>query len=193
MQTTLHLIFAELTGALLTVRINTQDSRVGIYAVELQDGNRRQTSIDWPFGVSDQPTVEVHLELAGAGREISTQVISGDLWRDLESQDLEDEFLDRVLRGADAQVTASDLLGTTIQFGDAEAQVYRVNSEHGYDDYDVIGHPVVHRITVGHGIKKGDIFNVYCADSRKVGGQWTGSLVPSFASVLQTLAAESAA
>lgn len=188
MQTTTHL-----TVALLSVRINTQDSRVGIYAVELQDGNRRQTSIDWPFGVSDQPTVEVHLELAGAGKEISTQVISGDLWRDLESQDLEDEFLDRVLRGADAQVAAADLLGTTIQFGDAEAQVYRVNSEHGYDDYDVIGHPVVHRITVGHGIKKGDIFNVYCVDSRKVGGQWTGSLVPSFASVLQTLAAESAA
>lgn len=77
MQTTPHLIVAELTGALLTVRINTQDSRVGIYAVELQDGNRRQTSIDWPFGVSDQPTVEVQLELAGAGREISTQVISG--------------------------------------------------------------------------------------------------------------------
>ena len=183
----------ESADAQLTVRLKTNDGLEGLFTIELQKGMRRQNAIQWPLGVSDNPTAEVRLEREQTGDQPSLQVISGDLWRDLESHDLDDEFLDRVLRGADAQVAAADLLGMTIPFGSTHALVYRVGSEHGFDDYDVVGHPLVHRITVGHGIKKGENFNIYCQEARKVGGKWDGSLVSSLSSALQMLTSESAA
>ena len=45
-----------------------------------------------------------------------------------------------------------------------------ISSEHGFDDYDVAGLPKVHRVCIGHGIKKDDIFNVFCDDGVKLGG-----------------------
>lgn len=51
-----------------------------------------------------------------------------------------------------------------------------VSSEHGFDDYDVSGIECVHRITVGRGIKRGDICNVYCAGSVKLGAPWQGNV-----------------
>ena len=52
-----------------------------------------------------------------------------------------------------------------------------VSSEHGFDDFDVQGLPMIHRACVGHGIKKGDIFNVYCGGGGiKLGGTWQGTL-----------------
>jgi hypothetical protein len=44
-----------------------------------------------------------------------------------------------------------------------------VSSEHGFDDFEVCNLPHVHRACVGQGIKNGDIFNVYCGDSTKLG------------------------
>lgn len=58
-----------------------------------------------------------------------------------------------------------------------------VSSEHGFDDFDVLGLPMVQRVCVGHGIKKGDIFNVYCGGGgNKLGGTWQGTLERSLAS-----------
>lgn len=57
-----------------------------------------------------------------------------------------------------------------------------LSSEHGFDDFDVLGLPKVHRVCVGHGIKKGDIFNVYCDDGCKLGATWHGSLERSLLS-----------
>lgn len=54
-----------------------------------------------------------------------------------------------------------------------------VSSENGFDDFDVEGLPKVHRACVGHGIGKGAIFNVYCADGVKLGATWLGSLEDS--------------
>lgn len=51
-----------------------------------------------------------------------------------------------------------------------------VSSEHGFDDYEVSGIECVHRITVGRGIKRGDLCNVYCADSVKLGAPWQGNV-----------------
>ena len=51
------------------------------------------------------------------------------------------------------------------------------SSEHGFDDFDVLGLPHVHRVCVGHGIKNGDIFNVYCDDGCKLGATWRDTLV----------------
>ena len=56
------------------------------------------------------------------------------------------------------------------------------SSEHGFDDFDVLGMPQVHRVCVGHGIKNGDIFNVYCDDGSKLGASWRGSLERSLLS-----------
>ncbi|TXT25427.1 MAG: Uncharacterized protein FD131_4628 [Rhodocyclaceae bacterium] len=57
-----------------------------------------------------------------------------------------------------------------------------LSSEHGFDDFDVLGLDKVHRVCVGHGIKKGDIFNVYCDDSSKLGATWRGTLASSLLS-----------
>lgn len=54
-----------------------------------------------------------------------------------------------------------------------------VNHEHGFDDFNVEGLPKVHRACVGHGIREGDIFNVYCADGVKLGAVWRGSVEDS--------------
>ena len=51
--------------------------------------------------------------------------------------------------------------------------------ENGFDDLDVEGLPKVHRVCVGHGIRTGDIFNVYCADGVKLGAEWHGSVEDS--------------
>ena len=51
-----------------------------------------------------------------------------------------------------------------------------VSSEHGFNDYDVTGLDGVHRIAVGHGIKRGNICNVYCSESCKFGAEWQGSV-----------------
>lgn len=65
-----------------------------------------------------------------------------------------------------------------------------VSSEHGFDDYDVEGIPTVHRVTVGHGIRKGDLFNVYCEESRKIGAVWHGTLQKSLEHLADRLASE---
>ncbi|WP_155629650.1 hypothetical protein [Burkholderia territorii] len=65
-----------------------------------------------------------------------------------------------------------------------------VSSEHGFDDYDVEGIPTVHRVTIGHGIRKGDDFNVYCDEGRKIGGIWQGTLDQSLRHVAARLASE---
>lgn len=50
-----------------------------------------------------------------------------------------------------------------------------VTNAHGFDDFDVVGLPHVHRACVPHRIKPGERFNVYCADSVKLGATWKGS------------------
>lgn len=51
------------------------------------------------------------------------------------------------------------------------------SSEHGFDDFDVAGHPCVHRACVRHDIQVGDVFNVYHGESSKSGLVWDGSLL----------------
>lgn len=57
-----------------------------------------------------------------------------------------------------------------------------ISSEHGFDDFDVLGLAKVHRVCIGHGIKNGDIFNVYCDDGCKLGATWRGTLERSLLS-----------
>lgn len=62
-------------------------------------------------------------------------------------------------------------------------QITLVTAEHGYDDFDIDGVQRVNRACVPHGIKRGDIFNVYCDDSVKLGATWKGSLERSLADI----------
>ncbi len=54
-----------------------------------------------------------------------------------------------------------------------------VASEHGFSDYDISGHPCVHRACVPHDILRGDYFNVYHGESSKSGCRWDGELIRS--------------
>lgn len=65
-----------------------------------------------------------------------------------------------------------------------------VSKENGFKDYDITGHPVVHRITVGHNIRKGEVFNVYCTESRKIGGIWQGSMEKTLIALFERLRVE---
>lgn len=70
-----------------------------------------------------------------------------------------------------------------------EAQAIKVtlvSSEHGFKDFAVVNLPNVHRVCVGHSIKKGDIFNVYCSDCVKLGAVWCGDVVQSLAKFAET-------
>lgn len=51
-----------------------------------------------------------------------------------------------------------------------------VSDTHGFGDYDVYGHPEIHRIAVGHGIRIGDNCNVYGPGSCKRGTPWRGTV-----------------
>lgn len=65
-------------------------------------------------------------------------------------------------------------------------EVSIVSSEHGFNDFEVLNLPNVHRTCVGHGIKNGDIFNVYCFDNVKLGGVWCGEVVKSLTNFAET-------
>lgn len=60
-----------------------------------------------------------------------------------------------------------------------------VTSTHGYDDFDVLGHPVVKRACVPPGLANGEGFNLYCHDGRKIGAVWRGGLEASIAECTQ--------
>jgi hypothetical protein len=61
-----------------------------------------------------------------------------------------------------------------------------ISSEHGFDDFDVTNMPQVHRACVGHGIKKGDLFNVYCDNGVKLGATWRGDVEGSLVNFAAT-------
>lgn len=53
-----------------------------------------------------------------------------------------------------------------------------------FNDFDIVGHESVKRITIGHRMQRGDTFNVYHRSGAKVGGTWLGSLRASLLAVL---------
>lgn len=67
-----------------------------------------------------------------------------------------------------------------------EIKVTLVSAEHGFKDFDVANLPNVHRACVGQGIKKGDIFNVYCSNGVKLGATWRGGIVQSLVNFAET-------
>jgi hypothetical protein len=70
-----------------------------------------------------------------------------------------------------------------------EIEITLVSKENGFKDYDIKGHPVVHRITLGHKMRTGDVFNVYCNEG-KVGGIWQGTLEKSLITLFERLRTE---
>jgi hypothetical protein len=65
-----------------------------------------------------------------------------------------------------------------------------MSTEHGFDDYEIKAHPHVHRITVGHGVKKGDVVNIYDHDCSKRGGRWLGDLQETLRDCLSATSVE---
>src|SRR5690606_13701868 len=142
-------------------QIQTADACVATFALTRYGDERLQTAIAWHPEPPYRETVQVILQRTARAGGATVQAITGDVWRSLEGHDLEDEFLDRVLMGGDVQAITADLLAAEITHPDGDLLISRVSNENGFDDYDVKGHPKVHRLTVGHGIRKGDMFNLY--------------------------------
>lgn len=67
----------------------------------------------------------------------------------------------------------------------AEVELHLVDGLHGFSDYDVVGHPRVHRVCVGNNLRKGDIFNVYGPPGVKRGARWLGDIEQSLCDYLK--------
>ncbi|MFK4705546.1 hypothetical protein ABIC83_002385 [Roseateles asaccharophilus] len=63
-------------------------------------------------------------------------------------------------------------------------RLQQVESERALEDYDVIGHDSIHRVTVPHNIQVGDNCNVYHRAGSKNGTPWKGSLERTFTPTL---------
>lgn len=176
--------------ARLVVQLHTADDCVGTFSLTCDGDDRLQTGIVWQPGPPARETTQVTLLRSARGADATEQLRSGEEWRALEDSDLEDEFLDRVLRGADAAAITAELLSVNGVRVGQKLLISKVSSVHGFDDYNVTGHPEVHRFTVGHRLQPGDKFNLYCRDGRKVGGTWAGSLEASLKRSLKRLASK---
>lgn len=53
------------------------------------------------------------------------------------------------------------------------------SSSNGFHDYDVIGHPVLRRVAIPHGVMKGEQFNVYYGEGSKGSAVWLGDIEKS--------------
>ncbi|MEX6780528.1 hypothetical protein [Pseudomonas aeruginosa] len=53
------------------------------------------------------------------------------------------------------------------------------SSANGFHDYDVVGHPLLRRVAIPHGIKDGEQFNVYYGEASKGGAVWRGGIEKS--------------
>lgn len=51
-----------------------------------------------------------------------------------------------------------------------------VSKDHGFDDFDVLNHPIIKRVCVPHSIRHGERFNVYCVEGVKLGAVWRGTV-----------------
>ena len=65
------------------------------------------------------------------------------------------------------------------QGNDLKFAVKLVSSHQGINDYDLFGHPVARRACVADGIANGDMFNVYCVGSIKIGVEWRNGFLRS--------------
>lgn len=67
----------------------------------------------------------------------------------------------------------------------SSVQVQLASSDHGFHDYDVLGHASVKRVCVAPQMKRGDLFNVYHHDGKKTGGFWGRDLQSTLEGLLQ--------
>jgi len=52
-------------------------------------------------------------------------------------------------------------------------------NKNGFNDYDILEHETIRRACVPHGIKKGEMFNVYYGENSKTGIIWRDQLIKS--------------
>lgn len=62
---------------------------------------------------------------------------------------------------------------------DSSFSVRLICEEHGFKDFDVVGHSELRRACVPHDLKNGERFNVYHGENCKSGAVWTGDLMSS--------------
>lgn len=91
------------------------------------------------------------------------------------SQDVADEFIDSAIKDG---LSVFDAVSTYFEGTTLLVNVeLHVNGETGLLDIDIEGIDSVRRVKLPMGIKQGDMFNVYYAESSKGGGTWDTDLV----------------
>lgn len=96
----------------LDVTIISADECQGRFSIALFGSQRQETSIHWTPAEPELQTETVRLSLSGTRFVESVEEIDGDTWRSLDSYELTEHLIGRVLSGESAHNAAADLIST---------------------------------------------------------------------------------
>ncbi|MDF9779018.1 hypothetical protein [Pseudomonas baetica] len=96
----------------LDITLTTADECQGRYSIAIFGSQRQELPIEWTPGETDSQTETVTFALTGSRFVDSTEELSGETWRTLESFDLTEQLIDRLLEGEPADEAAEALIAT---------------------------------------------------------------------------------
>lgn len=96
----------------LDITLTTADESQGHYSIALFGSQRQELPIKWNPGETDSHTETVTFALSGSRFVESTEELSGETWRTLESFELTEQLIDRVLEGEPVEEAAEALIAT---------------------------------------------------------------------------------
>ncbi|MGE8063812.1 hypothetical protein [Pseudomonas sp. NPDC089569] len=96
----------------LDVTLTLADESQGRYSIAIFGTQRQELPIKWHPSETDSQTETVTFALSGSRFVESAEQLSGEIWRTLESFDLVDQLIDRLLEGVPAEEAAEALIAT---------------------------------------------------------------------------------
>lgn len=94
----------------LDVTLTTADECQGRYSIAIFGSQRQELPIEWHPGETDSQTETVTFALSGSRFVESVEELSGETWRTLESFDLTELLIERLLEGDPAEEVAEALI-----------------------------------------------------------------------------------
>jgi hypothetical protein len=96
----------------LDVTIISADECQGQFSIALFGSQRQETIIHWSPAEPELQTETVRFSLSGTRFVESVEELDGDTWRTLESYELTEHLIGRLLTGEPAHDAAADLIST---------------------------------------------------------------------------------